>query len=328
MSAAAIVGAGWRTPLGADVGSAVDRLLAGDSAAAPLTRVPAATYLLQRAATVAGEPTRSRHARFLRRMALHAIDASGEALAAAAQVGVVPGPRVGLYAAVGGLRAHWDDLMAALVRQQDDGADAWARGLGQIHPFWMLRHLSNNTHALLAADTGARGDGATFGGATAGGQALSAAIRALAAGAIEAAVVVAYDSLLEPESLVELGAREGADVVPGEAAAARVLVRLEGAHAGLPRLRAATGADGSRGRPADRTVAAAVARLTGDPADPAAPPWPLDVARAMGQLGAATAVVQATALAEVLGRGGHGSRAFATATGAPGLASAVLVELP
>lgn len=327
-AAAAIIGAGWRTPLGAEVGPVVDRLLAGAVAKAPLTRFPAATYPLQRAAVVAGEPTRSKHARFLRRMALHAIDATGVALAAAARVGVVPGPRVGLYAAVGGLRAHWDDIMAALVRQHDDGIDAWARGLGQIHPFWMLRHLSNNTHALLATDTGARGDGATFGGASAGGQALSAAIRALAAGAVDGAVVVAYDSLLEPETLVELGLREGADVVPGEAAAAVVLARPAGAHAAHPRLRAATGADGSRGRPADRTVAEVVARVTADHRDPGAPPSPLDVVAAMGQLGAATAVVQAIALAELLGRGAHGPHALATATGAPGLASAVLVELP
>ena len=147
---AAIVGAGWRTPLGNDIAATVDRVLAGDEAAAPITRFPAATYQIQRGATVASAPARSKHARFLSRMALHAIDAAGVALAEAAQLGVVPGPRMGIYAAVGGLRAHWDDIMAALVRQDDSGADAWARGLGQIHPFWMLRHLSNNAHALLA----------------------------------------------------------------------------------------------------------------------------------------------------------------------------------
>ena len=325
MSAAAIVGVGWRTPLGRDVAGAVDRLLAGDVAAAPLTRIPAASYQLRRAAVVADEPARSKHARFLRRMALHAIDAAGEALTAAAAAGVVTGPRVGLYAAVGGLRAHWDDIMAALARQRDDGADAWARGLGTIHPFWMLRHLSNNAHALLAADSGARGDGATFGGASAGAQALAAAIRALAAGAVDAAIVVAYDSLLEPETLVELGAREGDDVVPGEAAAALVLVAADDPRgAGRVRVRAATGADGERGRPADRTVAAAVDRVTVG----VAAATPLDVVGAMGELGAAASPVQAIALAELIGRGGHGARAAATATGAPGLVGAIVVELP
>jgi hypothetical protein len=324
---AAIVGTAWRTPLGHDLVDVLNRMLAGEDAARPLTRIPAATYQLQRAATVEREPARSKHARFLRRMALHAMDAAGEALATAAQRDVVPGPRMGLYAAVGGLRAHWDDIMAALVRQQDDGADAWARGLGQIHPFWMLRHLSNNTHALIATDTGARGDGATFGGATAGAQALAAAARALAAGAVDAALVIAYDTLLEPETLVELGAREGERAVPGEAAAAMVLVAADDPRgAGRRRLAAATAADGSRGRPADRTVAAAVARLT-DPArrcDDAI----VDVEATQGQLGAATSVVQAIALDLLVGIPGRPVCRIATATGAPGLAAAVRVGRP
>lgn len=328
MSAAAIVASAWRTPLGSDVGRAVDRVQAGERAAAALTRVPRGTYVVQQAAVVGGEPARSKHGRFLGRMALHALDAAGEALAAAAPHDVVPGPRMGLYTAVGGLRAHWDDIMGALVRQADDGADAWARGLGAIHPFWMLRHLSNNAHALLAMDAGARGDGATFGGATASGQALAAAIRALAAGATDAALVVAYDSLLDPETLVELGAREGDAIVPGEAAAALVLVRAEDARAArAPRVRAATAADGSRGHPHARTIDHARARIDGD-ARAAPAVAALDVVAAMGDLGAATAAVQAIALAHLLPRGDRGPCALATSRGAPGLAAAVLGEVP
>src|SRR5205085_875983 len=112
--------------------------------------------------------------------------------------------RIGLFAGVGGLRAHWDDMLAALEHQRDDGAGAWERGLRDVHPYWMLRHLSNNVHALAAMELELRGEGATFGGATGGAQALAAASRALHAGAIDAALVVAYDSLLEPETLVEL----------------------------------------------------------------------------------------------------------------------------
>ncbi len=320
---AAIVGAGWRTPLGHDRAAVVDRLLAGDRAAAPLTRFPSASYVLQRAATVATEPGRSKHARFLRRMALHALDAAGEALAAAATVGVVPGPRLGIFAAVGGLRAHWDDIMAALVRQQADGEGAWARGLGQIHPFWMLRHLSTNAHALLATDTGARGDGATFGGASASGQAVAAAGRALAVGAVDAALVLAYDSLLDPETLVELGAREGEAAVPGEGAAAIVLVAADDPRgAGRARVAAATAADEARGRPEPRTLAAAIERLGGQGVAS-----PLDVAAAMGELGAAATLIQTIALTELVGRGLY-TCTLATATGAPGLASAVIVEAP
>lgn len=324
---AALVGAAWRTPLGHERAAVLERLLAGDSAVAPLTRVPAASYVLQRAAAVAAEPARSKHARFLRRMACHALDAAGAALAEAAELGVVPGPRMGVFAAVGGLRAHWDDIMAALVEQRDDGDGAWARGLGRIHPFWMLRHLSNNAHALCAADTGARGDGATFGGGTAGAQALAAAGRALAAGALDAALILAYDTLLEPETLVELGAREGDAVVPGEAAASLVLVAGHDPRAaGRARVRCATAADGARGRPHDDTLAAAVARALAHRL-PTSPTPLAALTDAMGELGAATAPVQAIALAELAARdpARHG---LATATAAPGLASAVHVELP
>src|SRR5262249_35815160 len=185
-------------------------------------------------------PARSRQARFLRRMGLYAMEVAREAL------GAYPaGPRVGLFSGVGGLRAHWDDMMPALANQAPDGARAWERGLRDIHPDWVLRHLSNNAPALASVELALRGEGATFGGATAGAQAIAAAIRALADGALDAAVVVAYDSLLEPETLVELGAKCAAThavsppppaydtgaigLVPGEAAAALLVVRVEDA---------------------------------------------------------------------------------------------------
>src|SRR4029077_1731 len=78
-----------------------------------------------------------------------------------------------------------------------------------LHPFWMLQHLSNNAHALAAEELGARGDGLTLAGANAGAEALAAASAALAVGAVDAALVVAYDTLLEPETLIELAGRGG-----------------------------------------------------------------------------------------------------------------------
>src|SRR5690606_11444790 len=105
------------------------------------------------------------------------------------------------------LRAHWNEIMPALAGQRDDLAAAWSRGLKDLHPFWMLRHLSNNAHALLAQDIQARGEGVTFAGANAGAQALCAAARALADGAIDAALVMGYDSLIEPETIIEMSAR-------------------------------------------------------------------------------------------------------------------------
>jgi 3-oxoacyl-[acyl-carrier-protein] synthase II len=181
----------------------------------------ASSYAIRRVARIASPPARCRHERYLRRMGLYGMEVAHEAFAAAA---IPAGPRYGFYVGVGGLRAHWDDMLAGLADQDDRGTRAWERGLKDVHPYWMLRHLSNNVHALASADLGLRGDGATFGGEDAGAHAIRAAIRALRVGAIEAALVVAYDSLLEPETLVERGEREAPDFVAAEAAAAIVLV--------------------------------------------------------------------------------------------------------
>src|SRR5262249_1338391 len=145
---------------------------------------------------------------------------------------------------------------------------AWERGLRLLHPFWMLHHLSNNAHALLSIDAGARGEGATYGGANAGAQALEAATRALDDGAVGTALAVAYHSLVAPETLVDLAPRgavgtgapyeeDARGFVPGEAAAALVLERQAGGGLAAVRLRAATAADGSSGPPAAATLAAA-----------------------------------------------------------------------
>lgn len=198
------------------------------------------SYALRTVALLREPPAKSRNERFLRRMGLYGMEVAHEAFRAA---GVPAGPRYGFFTAVGGLRAHWDDMMAALANQDDSGENAWERGLEDVHPYWMLRHLSNNVHALASAELGLRGEGATFGGANAGEHALRAATRALADGAIDHALVVAYDSLLEPETLVELGERmtggpgtvgrasgeAATPFAPGEAAAAIVLARAGGA---------------------------------------------------------------------------------------------------
>jgi 3-oxoacyl-[acyl-carrier-protein] synthase II len=385
---AAIAGWAWRTPLGRTIDEAMVRLLAGERAASASAADGGIVT-----APIRGEPARSRHARFLRRMGLYGMEVAHEALAMS---GVAGGPRTGCFCGVGGLRAHWDDMMSALAGQCDDGERAWERGLRDVHPYWMLRHLSNNVHALASVDLALRGEGATFGGATGGAQAIAAAARALEDGAIDAALIVAYDSLLEPETLVELGARRaiaraaaadsgGADVrspyderaagfVPGEAAAAIVLVRERDAAAPLALVEAVDTGDGARAEPAPATLARAARRLADGAGfvDGAARAWPeLDAAEraalaelagpatplsaisaAMGQLGAATAVAQAIALAEALRRGAlppiaglerpaagplapvlHASPtrarvALGVSTGAPGLAAAVRVEVP
>jgi 3-oxoacyl-(acyl-carrier-protein) synthase len=389
----AIVRAAWRTPLGSTIDGAMARLFAGERA---ITTHAPSSYVCTLAAPIRIAPAPSRQARFLRRMGSFALEVAREA------VGEHPHRhRVGLFSGVGGLRAHWDDMMPALANQLDDGSDAWARGLRDVHPYWMLRHLSNNAHALAAAELGLRGEGATFGGATGGAQAIASACRALEDGAVDAALVIAYDSLLEPETLVELGARRAATAatnnpppayddsaagyVPGEAAAAILLVRDDAPGAMSIAVRDA--ADGARGEPDATTIARLVRALGIAPiVDGAGATWPdLDRAErlalaateqvvlersaddaashgtqdialtalsaAMGKLGAATAVVQAIALAECLRRGQvypvaglknpspgplsplrrtvstDAACAVGISTGAPGLAAAIRVEL-
>jgi 3-oxoacyl-(acyl-carrier-protein) synthase len=324
------------------VDTAVGRLLAGERAATDTLRFETRTYACRVGAPILSLPQRSKHSRFLRRMGLFGLEAAHEALQQARAQGCeASGERLGIFCGYGGLRAHWDDMMEGLSAQRPEQGGTWERGLKRIHPYWMLKHLSNNAHALLASDLSARGDGATYGGATAGAQALSAATRALEAGSIDVALVFAYDSLLEPETLVDLAARGAAttgalanlaapyDVqargfVPGEAAAALVL-RRPGVGGALATISPADGADGLTSEPDPGTVAAVASRLARadtvvDGCGRALPV--LDAAEravlapllgegarltavqaAFGNMGAATTLVQTIALASCLRRG-------------------------
>lgn len=385
---AALTGWAWRTPLGKDTGEVLRRLCAGESAVQANPRFDGRSYACRVAATIAEPPQASRHERFLRRMGLYAVEVAAEAMAHAGMRG---SERVGLFFGYGGLRAHWQDMMPAFEHQQADGAGAWERGLTLLHPFWMLRHLSNNAHAIAAQTLSAQGEGSTFAGANAGAQALAGAVRALAAGAVDVALVVGYDSLVEPETLVELGQRgvlsrhaaaervapyaAGAcGFAPGEAAAALVLQRPADAASPWALVQAADGADGERtearvasvlrlaqglAQRGDAVDGAGLAQPAHDLAERAGlAPWVGDdaalscLSSAMGQLGAASAVVQAIALAECLRRGvwppvaglrraadgplrplvqaerGSHRAALGLSLGAPGLAGVIRVELP
>jgi 3-oxoacyl-(acyl-carrier-protein) synthase len=197
------------------------------------------------------------------------------------QSGLEPGERVGVFAGYGGLRVHWDDIMCALEHQRDDERELWEQGLRRLHPFWMLNHLSNNAHALLAAELGLKGVGLTFAGANAGTQALASAIEALDAGTVDAALVFAYDTLISPNVLVEWGVRgeattagpgdvigpydrASAGIVPAEAACAVVLKRPEDAgDAAFGLVSALDGADGATHRPKIETLARLVESVRG-----------------------------------------------------------------
>jgi len=277
---AAMTGFSLRTPLGSDVAKVAERLLAGERAATENAHFDARTYPCRLASTLGVAPRPSKHRKFVKRMGLFGMEVGAEALARSAAP--AKGARLGLYCGYGGLRAHWDDLMPVLERQAGDAqaTGAWARGFSELHPFWMLFHLSNNAHALLSIDIGARGDGTTTAGANAGAQALFSAAFALASGAVDAALVFAYDSLVEPETILSLGMAgaatgahdpreivapyaEGASgFVPGEAAAAVVLERPEDAkERALAYVSAAVTADGAEGFPAMKTLSRALAEV-------------------------------------------------------------------
>lgn len=334
---AALTGSSLRTPLGHDVGTVVRRLLAGEHAARPVAGIPAGRGLCAVAGRIEGEPACTSHRKFLDRLELFAIDASRQALGARR----VCAERLGIFVATGGLRVRWDDLMPALARQEPDANRCWDRGLRSLHPFWLLRYLSNNVHALLSADLGATGEGATFGGANAGAQAIASAARALAAHAVDVALVVSYDALTGPEALLS-GTRSGALTTspvdrlrpaydaaaeggyPGEAAAALILER-PGAEGALTVVEAWSTADGQPGLPRADTLSHALgqvvpctavlvdgsgqARPASDTEERAVLAATLGegvqlmcLQAATGQLGAATAAVQAIVLGELLRR--------------------------
>jgi 3-oxoacyl-(acyl-carrier-protein) synthase len=286
---AAVHGFAFRPPLGREVDAVLRRLCDGERAAAINPLFSAGTYPCGLGAALPAPPAPSRHRKFLRRMGLHAVEVAAEALhharARVPALANLPDERLGLYFGYGGLRAPWDELLPAMQQQTDDLLANWDKGLRLLHPFFMLQQLSNNAQALCAEDLAARGEGLTLAGANSGAQALVAGLMALAAGTVDAALCVAYDSLLAPEVLIEqglrgtlTGARNLADLrapyeataagaVPGEAAAALLLLRAA-TPPPLCFLRAADGADGGstpQGGPLSTTLAGTAAALLSGP---------------------------------------------------------------
>lgn len=281
----AVTGFSLRTPLGDAVETIARRLLTGERIAAPNARFETRTYPCQLAATISIDPKPTKHRKFVKRMGLFGIEVGAEAFAKSGTS--VRGSRLGLFCGYGGLRAHWDDLMPVLERQDGSStADgSWAKGFSSLHPFWMLFHLSNNAHALLSIQLGATGDGTTTAGSNGGAQALRAAATALEVGSIDAAIVFAYDSLVEPETILSLGmsgaattateeaavgapyGENAAGFVPSEAAAAIVLEKpAQAIGRTIALVSAAIAADGNAGFAEPNTLGQALSTLSaGDP---------------------------------------------------------------
>ena len=294
MTEPTLAGWSWVTPLGRGT-EALSRILAGETALVPPPEAlaPSRVPLL---AQIKDQPKRSPHARVLHRVSLLGL----EAAITLAEGWPGDRARLGVFTALGGLRALWEDLLVGLSHQAEDGSSPWARGLGKVHPYWMLRHLSNNTHAALAMSLQAQGDGATYAGASAGAQAVSGAARALRAGGLDAALVLGVDTLIQPEILLEGALHYRFDEIgPGEAAVALLLT-----------------ADGQG--PRVRAFAGVGPEPPGDAA-----PVPVHVERALGQLGAVASLAQIVVAAS-LGPGDWS----AESQGPPELYSRIWVHTP
>ncbi|MBI2373202.1 MAG: hypothetical protein HYV07_04320 [Deltaproteobacteria bacterium] len=272
---AAVTAYGLRTALGSKVEEVFSRLVSGECAALMSPSFSTETYPVRFGAVLKAPLRPSRHARFVRRLGQHAIEVGREVFEHA---GLSSGPRLGLFFATGTLSTDFEELAPKLRRQRSDAENCWSLGLGELHPFWLLRHLSNNAHGLLAADLGAKGEGLVCAGTNAAAQTIASAAEALEVGSIDVALVVAMDSLVVPEVLVSpstlfrepagapkppygLGSR---GAFPGEAVAALCLERV--ADAGpraLALIEAHAFADGSPGEPSEETLAHAVAELAG-----------------------------------------------------------------
>ena len=253
MSTLAIESAAMLTPLG-DLAATV-------AAVEGNTRLAAASALEagrgRRGGTIDVEPNARRHARLLGKLPALAIDVVGKL-----SIPPTPRERLGVFVATGDLRAQWDDLAPAMAEQVASAEQSWARGLSRMHPLWMLRYLSNRTQALIAAEFGAVGDGATFAGSASAASALVSASDAIAAGTIDRAIVVALDDTTAAEVVRELAPRRP-DLVPGAGIATIV---VGPARPELPRVHAVDGVDIEHAEPSRDSIAALRERFTSNDA--------------------------------------------------------------
>lgn len=206
-------------------------------------------------AALVGSPKPSKQSRFLKRMGLFALETAHEVFQKV-DLNQYDRHRVGIFFGYGGLRADWNEMRSALIRQNANTEACWDQGLSTLHPFWILKHLSNNAHALVAEEHKIKGEGVTFGGLNSGVQALVSAQLALQEGAIEAALVLTHDSLLEPEILLALNHQAGVQgYVPAEGTAAFFLEKPSASrHPSLAFLSAFDFSDGESFLPRPETL--------------------------------------------------------------------------
>jgi 3-oxoacyl-[acyl-carrier-protein] synthase-1 len=97
---------------------------------------------------------------------------------------------------------HQHDYLSPIAGSGADTRDFGLRAMDEVHPMWLLRALPNNVLAYVGIGYGFKGANANVTAhGVSGSQAIAEACRYLRDGAIDRAVVVAYDSASELEAI-------------------------------------------------------------------------------------------------------------------------------
>ncbi len=111
--------------------------------------------------------------------------------------------RTGVFAgSPGGKYRHQYDYLPVLAAVHGDHARFGDRAMEQVHPMWLLRTLPNNVLGYVGMQYRLKGPNHNFTDhSVSGTQAIAEAARYMQEGAIDRAIVVAYESAVEPEGI-------------------------------------------------------------------------------------------------------------------------------
>lgn len=212
----AVTAAALRSALADDPHAAWQRLVAGESALAPIEGFDASGFGAPQAAQIWKEPDGPEDDPALRILGPHGriLDAVARAAHAAGCLDALPRERIGLFAGMGMVDAPVHDLAAAAVAARLPGAgltlDAFFDGgYRAIHPLWPLSMLGNVAVGQVSIDLDIRGDNLVLASdADAGLRALLEGARSVARGDCSAALAAGVSGRVTPQALARLALQE------------------------------------------------------------------------------------------------------------------------